>query len=218
MLGRNLHPGVGILGAGEEPTLHVVTITPPDRDGLRRAKLHPSSYVDADDIEGPEASETWCEEVVNRTFHVRERVATNADERRADIVLGLRQLANAIERNEAIPVRASHQVKLSLWGGLQSKEQAAGLVRNLKPVDKDYLGDTLYITKEYGNGAVEMTASIGREEVCKKIEREVEKTVIERDEEEVKRLVASVPEREVTKTVTEVEWECEPLLAATKAS
>lgn len=209
MLGRNLHAGMALIENGE--TLNIISITEPDRDGFRRAQL--SKYLASAHAADPEL---FADELKPRLIHVRERVANAGDQRRKDIALGLRQLANEIERNEAIPISAHTRFSETLFSGLKSKGEAAAYVRSMKPVDKDYLGNSLYITKEYGNGAVSFAVTVGREEVCKKVEREVTKTVIERDAEAVKAATEAIPEREVTKTVTEVEWECEPLLAASK--
>ena len=125
-------------------------------------------------------------------------------EQRKEYVKGLRDLADWYEAHPEIelpyePVHDNYAVN--------SKEDAASVIRALGRCDKEYSGNLLTISRQFG--PIKAKFVFYREAVCRKVvvgTREVPEQVIPAQPEEV--IPAHV--EEITK------WECEPILATEK--
>lgn len=115
-------------------------------------------------------------------------------DKRAQLTRGLRELADFLDANPDVPVRAL-DCPINVFG--QSRAEMARAAR-VAGWQKDYNGEWFVLRRWFGEGAIQLDVNIERAQVCRKV---VTGT----------KVVPAQPER----TVEEVEWICdEPLLAS----
>lgn len=127
---------------------------------------------------------------------------------RDDLVQGLRDLADFLERPESIALPMDRyspfRLREFLWND-NSKEEMKGIVKILGSCKKNYSSSTLSVTKSFGK-TVELEYETTRENVCTR-------RVVETKQVPKKRYV-EIPNEFDTEEV--VEWDCDPLLAPTE--
>ena len=121
----------------------------------------------------------------------------------AEFVAGLRELADWFEANPEIPAPCDPDIG---HYSMETKEDAAKVLRALSPCDKTYSDEMLSIHRKFG--AVTLKFAFWRKEVC------VKKVVGKREVPEVKLPAEPAePERIIPAHVEEItEWDCGPLL------
>ena len=122
-----------------------------------------------------------------------EQVAAE-EKRRADVVRGLRDLADVMEQNRAIQV--PWEIVINAFA--DTREEIAAVART-GSWRKAFAGDWFSLRREFG-GSVALDVSIQRAQVCKRV-------VVG------KMTLPAQPEREVE----QVEWQCEDSLLAPEA-
>lgn len=138
------------------------------------------------------------------------------NERAAEIVAGLRDLADLIVANpELAEIFPTGNVNLSRHLFADAAETMAWFARiaaraGLK-VEKDYSDNGYASVEARVNGLVSMYVQTDRAEVCTRVVTGTE-TVTKKVKDPA--ALAAVPEVEVTEEVETYEWQCRPLLAA----
>lgn len=122
---------------------------------------------------------------------------------RANVVQGLRELADFFESNEQVPVGADTQC-FNVWlYGSDAKDQLAAAATGSGKWEKGSAYDTnFYLRKTFGEGTICYDMNVQREQVCRKVVTGTEVVQIE----------AVEAHEEVRETH---EWVCEPILVAT---
>ena len=123
-----------------------------------------------------------------------------------EYVAGLRELANWIE---AHPTICLPNETISVYG-VNEREEAAEILRELKPCAKEYSDQMFYIKRAFG--PITLSFVFYRDRVCKA--RVVGKKEVPEVRESAKTI--EIPEKIVpAHTVDIIEWDCgEPLLVA----
>jgi hypothetical protein len=137
---------------------------------------------------------------------------------RAEQIAGIYQLALWLEQNPDVPIpwdltgNPGTDINIHASHGENERAVVAAVARALPgKVDKSVWGpDGHYFgLKGKAPGGVGINVIAQRDEVCKRVvtgTREVKKTIPDP--------MVTVPTIEVTETVEDVEWVCEPILAA----
>ena len=116
----------------------------------------------------------------------------------ADYAKALRALADFYEAHPDVTM--PHETVISVYGVEDTKEEAVRIIEALKPCRKEWNGSFLRIVRDFGGATLKFVFE--REAVCTK--RVIGKKEIP---------AAYIPAR----TEEIVEWDCEPILAATEA-
>jgi hypothetical protein len=134
------------------------------------------------------------------------------DTERVGYIIGLRQLADLLERHDdlALPYEGRGYARLGIF--VETKDEVLAWVRAMDgPVSKQYDSDGSYDFRAEGALAgLNLRVYAPRGEVCERIVTGVETVTETVPDPEA---LAAVPTVEVTREVEQIEWRCHPLLA-----
>lgn len=117
---------------------------------------------------------------------------------------GLRQLAAMIETYPGMPLPSPY---LFVYGASPAQLVEIARARGANDTRKEYAGETFTLIKEF-EGGIQVHFSINREQVCRRVVKEVIEVPETIEPEQV------IPARVIAAHTCEVvEWECHPLLA-----
>lgn len=133
---------------------------------------------------------------------------------RAGYIAGLRKLADALERDETLPLpyfgASPHVARLSVF--VKTKTEVVAYARLMGKAEKKVDNDSPHFGFEL-EGAVDglhLVVVAPRSEICERVVTGTETVTREVPDPEA---LAAVPTTTVTETVEKVEWICSPLLA-----